>query len=120
MVRGSPSVGECGSASLPPYLCPLHIDRAEVEVVLHGEILAPGGRVVDGVVEFDHAIEGILRFLLVLDDVHEQGGNGNRGDCRHAGRDEQKSAVARIGISAVRHLNCSPMNCSAQDWLLDC
>ena len=47
----------------------LHVHGPLVEVVLQREVLAPDCRIVDGVVEFDHAIERILGFLLAFEDV---------------------------------------------------
>jgi hypothetical protein len=50
-----------------------HVGSAEIKIVLQREVLAPYGWVVDGVVEFDDAIERVLCFLLALEDVDEQG-----------------------------------------------
>jgi hypothetical protein len=43
---------------------PLHIDRPQVKVILHGEVFAPHCRVLDGVVQFDNAIERTLSSCL--------------------------------------------------------
>ena len=72
----------------------LHVDRAQVEVVLHREVLAPDGRVVDGVVQLDHAVERVSRFLLALEDVDEQCGDGDGGErCQ---RDDQREHAAAL------------------------
>jgi hypothetical protein len=60
---------------------------------LHGEVLSPNSRVIDGVVQFDYAIERIPGLLFVLKDVHQQSGDGNRRDGRKAGEDEELTPV---------------------------
>ena len=55
----------------------LHVDRASVEVVLHGEVLGPGRRIVDRVVQLHHAIKRVLGFLLTLEDIDQQRDDGD-------------------------------------------
>ena len=53
--------------------------------------------IVDGVVQFDHAVEGILRFLLALEDVDQQRRDGDGGDRRQHdhGHEERAASGAR-------------------------
>ena len=88
----------------PAVLGALHVHRAQVEIVLHGEVLSPDGGIVDGVVQFDHAIERIARFLLAFEDVDQE--RGDR-DCGESGQcDHQRQHAARrcgAGIGSFSH-----------------
>ena len=59
--------------ALAPAVARAHlVDRLPVVVVLQRKVLAPDGRVVDGVVERDHAVERRSRLLLPSEDVREK------------------------------------------------
>src|SRR6516165_12761838 len=84
-----------------PVSGPLHVSRTFVQVVLHGELFTPNGRIIHVVIQFDYAHVLVLRFLLALKDVDEEPGDCNHSECRQYG-DEQWPATPARRISVVR------------------
>lgn len=62
-------LGECLTSTVPRTR---HIHRPPVEVVLDGEVFAPGGRIARGVGKLDDAIEGVPSLPLAFHDVRQQ------------------------------------------------
>ena len=94
------------------------IHRAQVEVVLLREVLAPDGGIVDRVVDLDHAEERVARLLLAFEDVDEQRRRARgheHDDDRHEHDQAQRLAARGLRGLVLVHLR-PPCDAPLDQW----
>jgi len=90
--------GRVGKRLAATVLGALLVGRTQIEIVLKREVLAPGRGIIDRIVQFDNAIEGILRFLLAFEDIDEECRNSDGGDSRQDDHCNEHSRTRAFGI----------------------